>query len=276
MQARLLAVAPNGARRMPSDHPDLPVTSEAQARTAKACLEAGAGMIHLHVRDDDGGHTLDPVRYREAMAAIREAVGDALVIQITTESCGLYDRQAQMDCVAALRPEACSAALRELCPGESEADRTLFAGFLGDCADEGIAVQHILYDARDVDHFRRLRAAGLIPGERPFVLLVVGRRPEDDISPERQFLALVDAVTVRGADEVDWMLCAFGEHQVPLTAAAAALGGHVRIGFENGLQRAGGAVAGSNAELVAASAGFLRSLGLAPMSGPLARQWLAP
>jgi uncharacterized protein (DUF849 family) len=50
----ILAVAPNGARKTKADHPALPMTPEEIAMTAAACHEAGAAMIHLHVRDPDG------------------------------------------------------------------------------------------------------------------------------------------------------------------------------------------------------------------------------
>ena len=57
--AEAIAVAPNGGRRGKKDHPALPIGPEELASTAAACLEAGAAMIHAHVRDRDGGHLLD-------------------------------------------------------------------------------------------------------------------------------------------------------------------------------------------------------------------------
>ena len=85
-----IAVAPNGGRRGKNDHPALPIGPEELASTAAACLEAGAAMIHAHVRDRDGGHLLDADAYREATKAIRDAVGERLVIQITSEAVGRY------------------------------------------------------------------------------------------------------------------------------------------------------------------------------------------
>jgi 3-keto-5-aminohexanoate cleavage enzyme len=86
----MLAVAPNGGRKTKADHPDLPLNADELARTAAECLERGASMIHLHVRDAEGQHCLDPESYRETMARICEAVGDRLVLQITSESLGRY------------------------------------------------------------------------------------------------------------------------------------------------------------------------------------------
>src|SRR5579863_3077605 len=64
----IVTVAPNGGRKTKADHPALPLTADELARTAAECLERGASMIHLHVRDKDGGHSLDPEAYRSVIA----------------------------------------------------------------------------------------------------------------------------------------------------------------------------------------------------------------
>ena len=92
----LLAVAPNGARKTKADHPEIPITPDEIAQAAAACAEAGASMIHLHVRDNDDKHTLDPDAYRSAIAAIRRETGDRLVIQATSEAVGIYAPDQQM------------------------------------------------------------------------------------------------------------------------------------------------------------------------------------
>src|SRR5690606_41688561 len=59
----ILTVAPNGAYKTHEQHPAVPLTPEALADTAKACLDAGAAMIHMHVRRPDGRHLLDAQAY---------------------------------------------------------------------------------------------------------------------------------------------------------------------------------------------------------------------
>src|ERR1700686_4246814 len=84
---------PGGAewgRKPKADHPALPMTADELARTAAECLERGASMMHLHVRDRDGRHLLDAEAYRTAIARICQEVGDRLVLQITSESVGSY------------------------------------------------------------------------------------------------------------------------------------------------------------------------------------------
>ena len=67
--------APNGARRNHADHQALPMTAQESADDAVALLDAGVGVLHLHVRDADGEHSLDADLYRDAIAAIRKTVG---------------------------------------------------------------------------------------------------------------------------------------------------------------------------------------------------------
>ena len=69
-----LMVAPNGARKVKKDHPAVPLTISETVATAKSCYEAGAGAIHLHVRDKDGQHVLDAGLYKEALNELEHQV----------------------------------------------------------------------------------------------------------------------------------------------------------------------------------------------------------
>ena len=127
----MVTVAPNGGRKTKADHPALPLTADELAWTAAECLERGASMIHLHMRDADGQHCLDPEAYRATIAHICEEVGDKLVLQITSESIGRYSPAEQRGVVLETNPEAVSLALRELAPDATdEEDLGLFLGKL--------------------------------------------------------------------------------------------------------------------------------------------------
>jgi uncharacterized protein (DUF849 family) len=268
---RLIGVAPNGARRTRADHPALPISPEELAQTAKDIVAAGAGLLHLHVRDEAGRHSLDPARYRDAVSAIRDAVDDKLIIQITTEACGIYSRDEQIATVEALRPEACSVALRELCPSDQATNVQTYAQFLSDCQREGIKVQHILYDEADLWRFRRFWSDGVVPEAHPFILLVIGRYIPHPEHWQPDFLKLMGALHAEGDTMPEWAVCGFGTAQISILTAAAALGGHVRVGFENGLQRPDGSLARNNADLVGICAEAFRNLHLTPMSAADAR-----
>jgi uncharacterized protein (DUF849 family) len=111
MNPLVVMVAPNGARRTKADHVKVPITPAEIARDAASCAEAGASVLHVHVRAADGRHSLNPDLYRAAIEAVRAALGERLVIQITTEAVGRYTPAEQMRVVRELRPEAVSLAL---------------------------------------------------------------------------------------------------------------------------------------------------------------------
>ncbi|MGR3913729.1 MAG: 3-keto-5-aminohexanoate cleavage protein [Gammaproteobacteria bacterium] len=98
----LIASAPNGAYKTRRDHHALPVTPAQLAATAAAVAEAGARMLHLHVRNARGEHTLDIAAYRAAIRAIRAQVGDNLFIQATSESAGAHTAAQQRKALYAL------------------------------------------------------------------------------------------------------------------------------------------------------------------------------
>ena len=70
----LITVAPNGAYKQRPDHSALPITTAELGQTAKLCLDAGAAMIHMHIRDAQGRHSLDVQGYRDAQQAVKAAV----------------------------------------------------------------------------------------------------------------------------------------------------------------------------------------------------------
>lgn len=266
----LIAVAPNGARRGKADHPALPLTAEELAHAAAACREAGAAMIHLHVRDRDGAHSLDADLYRDAIRAVRAAVGDTMIVQITTEAAGRFRPPDQMAVARAVRPEALSLALRELCPDPSH--ETGFAAFLAFLRSERIAAQIILYDAADVTRLRDLMARGVVPDDNPAVLHVLGRYAASGESQPADLLPFLDAAA--GALP-DFMVCAFGPREAACGVGAALLGGDVRVGFENNLVLPNGEPAPDNAALVAAVVAPLTGLGLPIASADEARDHYA-
>lgn len=251
-----LAVAPNGARKSPSDHARLPITPAELAQCAADCLAAGASMIHLHVRDAEGRHSLEADHYRAAIAAIHERIGEELLIQVTTEAGGRYGPAEQMAHARELSPDALSIAVRELwrepaLAGEAEA-------FVAELAARGALVQYIVYDAADVARFVALHACGAIPQAKPNVLFVLGAYAEQRAGRPEELPPLV-ALLPAGWP---WSVCAFGPAELRCVVTAALLGGHARVGFENNHLFPSGQTATDNAGLVRLCRDALDGLGL--------------
>jgi uncharacterized protein (DUF849 family) len=215
-------------------------------------------MIHLHVRDGSGSHTLDADAYREAIAAIRQEVGDRMVVQITSEALDRCSPDQQMTAVKEVRPEAVSLALRELAPDKKA--EPAFGAFLRWLREERVVPQIILYEPEEAVRLHALMLSGLVPFDDLPVLYVLGRYRKDQASAPRDLLPFVSEAMPRFGH---WMTCAFGRHEAACVTAAALMGGHVRVGFENNLLLPDGSIARSNAALVGECANALRRLGQA-------------
>jgi len=264
----MIAVAPNGARKSKADHPRLPLSALELAATAQECLAAGASMIHLHVRDAEGRHSLEADRYAAAIAAIRQRVGDDLIVQVTTEAAGRYGPHEQMEVIEALRPEAVSIAIRELFA--DPAIELIATSYLHALAARGTFVQYIIYDADDLRRCAALHAAGIIPQRSPSVLIVLGSYADQRAGAVRDLVPLLAAMPQGWA----WAVCAFGPAELRCVIAAVLHGGDIRVGFENNLQLPWGETANSNAALVQATVAALSPLGFRAATCAEARRHL--
>ncbi|MEM8791471.1 MAG: 3-keto-5-aminohexanoate cleavage protein [Pseudomonadota bacterium] len=236
-----LMVSPTGARRLTTDVPGIPLTVPEIALEAAACQRAGADAIHLHVRDAEGGHSLDAGLCREAMAAVRETA-PGLEIQITTESAGRFEVADQLACLEALRPAEASAGVREILR-----DTALAPRFYGFAAEAGVRLQHILYDLTDVESLRAAYASGLVPEGMREAIFVLGQYAPPTTGQPADLDPLLEA-----AEDLvlDWMVCAFGPNELACLTEAMRRGGHARVGFENNIHLPDGTVAETNAQLV--------------------------
>lgn len=240
-----LMVAPNGARRSKADHPALPVTLPEIVETARACHAAGAGGLHLHLRDAEGRHLLDAGLYAEALAELGRAVPE-MAVQITTEAVGMYEPEHQRHIALNSGATLVSISIREITRG-AEPEET--ARFFIRCVDAGIAVQHIVYDSADIDLLCRTLPGGLLHMPDLQVIHVLGRYAGDQDSRPEDLTPFLGAMASRGLSP-DWAACAFGRGETACLAHAHAEGGKCRVGFENSLWRADGSLARDNAQRV--------------------------
>ena len=254
----LIASAPNGAHKTREEHNQLPITTAQLADTAAAVMAAGAQMIHLHVRDARGKHTLDADAYRAAIEAIRAKAGNDLFIQITSEAAGVYDTEQQRRAMYAantdgdgVSADGVSLALRELI--RTPEDVAPAGELFHHLAARGVLAQYILFSIDDIERYGALLNQGVIPpvghSAGHSILLVVGRYGAQPSTPDtlhRMLEALRGCIN----QPPSWMVCAFGEHEFDCLLAAVKLGGHVRVGFENSLLLRTGQVAADNRQLV--------------------------
>lgn len=243
----VIAVAPNGARKTKEDHPALPLSIEELVDTAVQCYEAGAVMMHFHVRDTAGRHTLEPAVYRPAIQRLEAELGDRMIFQVSSEAAGRYGASEQIELIKQLAPHCLSCGLREILPDRQSYD----AGnrFLTELYRSGVLIQYIVYSPREVNWYEQLCDSGVIPGNKHFLLFVLGSYDTPDCISHSldQYLSVLKRPS-------DWMACGFGKIEAELAQQAALLGGHIRVGFENNLFLADGILAPENSTLVKAAA----------------------
>tara|TARA_B100002051_G_C16679577_1_gene609016 strand:+ start:128 stop:880 length:753 start_codon:yes stop_codon:yes gene_type:complete len=240
-----IMVAPNGATKTKTDHPALPITLDEIAQTALACRDAGAGALHLHLRDDAGGHLLDSGAYAEALAHLRPLLGE-MAIQITTEAAGRYEPGHQRYVALNSGAQMVSVSAREMLRDhELQAIR-----FYEEAAERGIAIQHILYSREDAEALVHVLPDRLLRDPGLQLIFVMGRYVAGQVSTPAMLDPFLDWMQAE-AITPDWAICAFGSGETDCLRNALAKGGKARVGFENSLVMADGTTAQDNAARVA-------------------------
>ena len=239
----ILALAPNGAYKQKSDHPALPLSMDEIVQTAVSAQLAGASLLHLHIRDESGLHSLDPDTYRRTIDAITDLTGDNLIIQVTSEAAGQFSPEQQIASIRDVNPECVSIALREIITNRESlsAAQALFHW----CAAQQCRPQFILYSEFDLLSYLEYRNGDIIPSEPHSVLFVLGRYTQNQASTTADltpFLKHLEQI------EVPWMVCAFGASEQECLLDASVKGGHMRVGFENNLLNTLGGVANNNVD----------------------------
>ena len=244
MRDVVVMAAPNGARKTRHDHPALPLSIADTVAEAGRCYAAGASALHAHVRGARGEHVLDPGLYRELLAEMAARV-PGMLVQVTSEAVGVYTPEQQAACIRALAPRLASMALREISADYTRPDfaREFFAW----CDANGVAIQHIVFSAEDLQRFIDYRERGIVPAGHRCLLLVLGRYRADFQSEPGD----LDPFLQQDLGGLDWFVCAFGRREQECVLAAVRAGGHARIGFENNIHLPDGALADSTAQLVA-------------------------
>jgi uncharacterized protein (DUF849 family) len=245
----LITVAPTGAETAKADAPGLPVTLEELVGTAKACEAAGAGLVHVHIRDDDARPTLDLGRLRATVQALREQT--SLVVQLSTGGAVTDPFDARLRVLEA-EPDSCS-----LTCGTTNFGDDVFSNpwpFMAELYQRTQAAEVVpefeLFDLGHVTSMNRLLDTYGPPYGRhvhaDLVMGVPGGMPGTAA-------ALVAAVAAL-PEGCSWSATGIGRSTLPVALAALSAGGHLRVGMEDTLTLAKGRPVRANEELVARAA----------------------
>jgi len=266
MPKTIITAALTGVLTTRQQSPAIPYTPDEIAAEARRSVEAGASIVHIHARQDDGRPAYDVDTYARIDAAVRRECPD-VIINYSTGAVGI-SREERAAHITALRPDMAALNMGSMNYAiYSSKHKTfyhdhVFANPFGD----------ILY------FLEAMNAAGTRPEMECFdtghihnatPLIDMGAlRPPYQFSLIMGVLGGIPGTTKHLVQQVDtlppgahWQVIGIGARQWPLVAAAITLGGNVRVGLEDNLYVAPGQLAQSNGELVAKAAELVRLVG---------------
>ena len=266
MDPLIITVAPVGAELTPDQTPHLAVTPKQLGEVARKIREAGASMIHVHCRNDDGTNTHDVARFKAAYDEIR-AQSDVIVQFSTGGAIGMTPEERAS--VLQLRPEMATLTCGTVNFGDDVFENSfpIMRGILQKMQQYGVRPELEIFDKGHLANARRLEKEGLLtfPQHVDFVLGVPGGL---DASVQN-LCDLVDALP----EGCSWSVAGIGRMQLPMAMAALAMGGHVRVGLEDNIYYSKGRLA-TNEELVARVVRLAAELGRPVATPDQAREML--
>jgi uncharacterized protein (DUF849 family) len=280
------AVTGNLTRR--EQHPGLPISPSQIARAALDAAEAGAAIVHLHVRDPVTGRgSMEFALYEEMVARIRDENTD-VILNLTTGEGGRFvptdDRpsvaadgttlcapEMRVSHVERLKPELCTLDLNTMWSGAAAVINTprnvqIMAERI---QAAGVRPEIEIFDTGDLQLAKHLLEQGVL--KQPLMIqFVLGVRYGAVASPET-LLYLKSQLPVG----CTWGAFGLGRHEFPMVAQSWLLGGHVRVGMEDNLYIRKGELCRDNAQLVERAVAIVGSLGGTVATAQEARTILA-
>ena len=244
MQPVMITAAMVGAEVTRDQQPNLPTSPQEIISAAIECYEAGAAIIHIHVRDAEGNATQDAGIFREVVEGIRARCD--IITQVSTGGAVWMSADERLQSIECL-PDMATLTTGTVNFGDGVFmnNRGLVETFARRLRDYGIVPEIEIFDAGMLDEAMRLRNMGLIsdPLQFDFVMGVPGGIGADPA----HLVHLVRSLP----PESTWSVAGIGRHQLTLGTIALAIGGNVRVGFEDNIYYRKGQLAKTNAELVA-------------------------
>jgi uncharacterized protein (DUF849 family) len=267
----IITVAITGSVPTKKDNPAVPITVAEQIESTHAAYEAGAALVHVHVRNDDGSTTSDPDRFARFLSGVRQHCPE-MIVQFSTG--GRSGSGKERGGMLHHRPDMAS-----LSTGSVnfktivyENHPRLIVELAQSMLDYDIKPEIEIFDLAMLYNAAKLAADGLlkVPVHVQFVLGVPNALPVDRDVLEFEIEQLEK--TLPGAT---WTAAGVGRHQLTVNEWALELGGHCRTGLEDNVRFDKQRLAASNAELVARVAELTGRFGRTVATPAEARKVLA-
>lgn len=255
MDKLIITAAICGAEVMKKDNPNLPVTPGELADAALEAEKAGASIIHLHVRDEEGQPTQEKEVYKEVINLIEEQNSKAIIQPSTGGAAGMSWQER-------IQPVYLEPEMATLDCGTTNFGRDIFVNdldlmenFATEMKKLGILPELECFEAGHIYNALYLQEQGLLPGHLHFDLVLgVPGAMKATVENLNYLVGLLP-------DNATWTAAGVGRHQLPMANLAILMGGHARVGFEDNIFYTEGELAESNAQLVARIVRLAQELG---------------
>lgn len=267
----IISVAITGSVPQKKDNPAVPISAAEQVESTQQAFEAGATLVHLHVRNEDGTTSSDPERFARVQEGLRQHC-PGIIIQFSTggRSGTGHERGAMLP----LRPDMAS-----LATGSCNFPTRVYEN--SPELVDWLAAEMIKYDVKpEVEAFDlsmifqavRMAQDGRIKGplHAQFVMGVKNAMPVD-----REAFEFYVRTLRRLAPDATWTGAGIGSGQLKLAHWSLELGGHCRTGLEDNIRLDKERIAPSNAALVEQVVALCPNYGRHPASVAEARQLLS-
>ncbi len=265
----IITAALVGAELTRKKTPYLPLTPDEIADSARLCVEAGAAVVHIHVRDTKGSPTNDPKIFREVLKKIKQRCRPIPIVQFSTGGSVKDSFESRM------KPLEANPDMASLNAGSVNFGNEVFANplpFVKKLAlqlkKKKIKPEIEIYDLSHLETAKQFLQEGFIesPAHFQFVMGVKG-----GIEATEENLKLLIS---RLPQKSTWTVAGIGRHQFPMVELALKWGGHIRVGLEDNIYLEKGVLAKGSYELVAKAVELAKHYGKNAASSAEAKEIL--
>jgi len=266
----ILTVAITGSVPTKKDSPAVPITVPEQIESTHAAYEAGAALVHVHVRNDDGTTTSDPEKFGRFLAGIRKHCPD-MIVQFSTGGRG-RDQNAR-GAMLNLKPDMASLATGSVNFPASiyENPPDFVEGLARTMKENGVKPEIEVFDLAMLYNAANLVKKGLLE-ENAHVQFVMGI--PNAMPARRSIFDFLRKELAEVLPKATWVAAGISRFQWEVNQWCLETGGHCRTGLEDNLKIEANRLAASNAELVKKIADNCEQYGRRPATPAEARQIL--
>ena len=258
MEKLIITAAICGAEVTKAHNPSVPYSKKEVGIEAEKAYLAGASIIHLHVRNNDGTPTQNKERFKVCIEEIKSRVPDVIIQPSTGGAIGMSNEERLQPIFLEPPPEMATLDCGTMNFGGDEIfinTENMIKLFAEEMNKQNVKPELECFDKGMVDMALRLHKQGFIkdPMHFNFVFGVTGGIK----ASTRDLIFLINSIPKNST----YTVCAIGRYEFPMVTLSIALGGHARVGLEDNIYISKGILARSNAELVEKVVRISREIG---------------